>query len=277
MFVFALHAGTARDFAACISAVSAADGSRDVTGPTRLPLPGSRRARLGFGLLAATALSACVTGSEAGNPRTGTTRVDDGVSLRENMSRAEVEAMMGPPDGMQPTSDQIGYQYLGRRAPGRGTARAEYYVIFQNDRLVGWGIGRVRTVPGPSGPTLLVELLGADGIPQALEVSPPETSEPVPPSPIAAAPAATPPTSSEAPLEHEAGRAEAPAPDTGQAIAPPEPPVRRPEVTPTSIAAAPSAEAVPHGGNPESGALRKMLAGVRRGMEPASAIDEPIR
>lgn len=67
-------------------------------------------------------------------------------SLSEGMSRAEVESVLGRPDGFQRSGTQVGYQYTNRFVPWTGQ-RADYYTVFENDQLTQWGTGEIR--PGP--------------------------------------------------------------------------------------------------------------------------------
>jgi hypothetical protein len=96
-----------------------------------------------YQLLLVTILSACTAGESMS-------------SLREGMSRAEVEAVLGRPDGFQRSDDQVGYQYANRLMSGWGWDRADYYALFDGGRLVQWGPGEIRTGSGPNVGTLVV-------------------------------------------------------------------------------------------------------------------------
>jgi hypothetical protein len=123
---------------------------------------GPLRVRSGLGLLATAALAACTTvGQQANQPQASARRADVAATggLRWDMPRAEVDALIGQPDGMQQGHGEVVYQYLARPAPGRGDGRADYYAIFRDERLAGWGTGRVRTVPGPVEAGLVVDTL----------------------------------------------------------------------------------------------------------------------
>ena len=74
----------------------------------------------------------------------GCTAGESATSLREGMSPAQVEAIMGRPDGFQRSGDKVGYQYTNRLISGWSWDRADYYAIFQDDRLSQWGAGVVR-------------------------------------------------------------------------------------------------------------------------------------
>jgi hypothetical protein len=72
------------------------------------------------------------------------------------MSPAEVEAVLGRPDGFERAGDFVGYQYADRLISGWSWDRADYYAIFENERLVRWGSGHVRQGTGPEFGTLVV-------------------------------------------------------------------------------------------------------------------------
>jgi hypothetical protein len=72
------------------------------------------------------------------------------------MTRTEVEAIMGRPDGFQRSGDIVGYQYTDRLISGWSWNRADYYALFRDDRLTQWGPGEVRQGQGPNVGTLVV-------------------------------------------------------------------------------------------------------------------------
>ena len=72
------------------------------------------------------------------------------------MTRDQVIAVMGQPDGFQRAGDRVGLQYTNRLISGWSWDRADYFAIFENDRLVAWGPGEVRTGTGPNTGTLIV-------------------------------------------------------------------------------------------------------------------------
>ena len=84
----------------------------------------------------------------------GCTTGENATSLREGMSPTQVEAIMGKPDGFQRSGDRVGYQYTNRLISGWGWDRADYYAIFQDDRLSQWGPGEVRQ--GQQGGVLVI-------------------------------------------------------------------------------------------------------------------------
>lgn len=71
------------------------------------------------------------------------------------MTRAEVESVLGRPDGFQRSGSMVGYQYTNRLISGWSWDRADYYAVFDNDRLMQWGPGYVRQGQAP-GSTLVV-------------------------------------------------------------------------------------------------------------------------
>ncbi|MGH9173484.1 MAG: hypothetical protein ACRD1H_03955, partial [Vicinamibacterales bacterium] len=52
--------------------------------------------------------------------------------------------------------DLVGYQYTNRLISGWSWDRADYYAIFDKERLVRWGSGHVRQGTGPKIGTLVV-------------------------------------------------------------------------------------------------------------------------
>ncbi len=78
--------------------------------------------------------------------------------IREGMSRQQVEAIMGKPDGFKRAGDYESIQYAHRLVTGWAWDRADYNVILKNDRVVEYGIGEVRVKDGPSTILILVPL-----------------------------------------------------------------------------------------------------------------------
>ena len=70
--------------------------------------------------------------------------------LQEGMSRQQVEGKLGKPDGFQRDGQLVRYQYTDRMISGWGWDRADYYAVFNDDRLVQWGTGDVREKAGPA-------------------------------------------------------------------------------------------------------------------------------
>lgn len=88
-------------------------------------------------------LSACTTGEQAS-------------SLREGMSPAQVEAVLGKPDGFARDGAVVSYQYTNRLISGWGWDKADYVVVFNEDRLAGWGPGQIRQGHGPNVGAIMV-------------------------------------------------------------------------------------------------------------------------
>lgn len=152
--------------------------------------PGSARAiasaRRGAGPIglfaAAAALTACASGQDPGGPRAGTVPADVALArLSQNMSRAEVEALLGQPDGMQQVPGEVGYQYLARPVPRRGVDLTDFYAVFRDDRLVGWGVGGVQAVADAGQPTLVIAALGDGTRPSPPPAAPAPGGLPPPP------------------------------------------------------------------------------------------------
>lgn len=76
--------------------------------------------------------------------------------IHEGMSRAEVDELLGKPDGFRRDGNFVGYTYSNRLISGWSYDRADYHVIFENDRAVQWGAGEVRQGTGPNVGTLLL-------------------------------------------------------------------------------------------------------------------------
>ncbi|MGI9047442.1 MAG: hypothetical protein ACR2FI_11795 [Burkholderiales bacterium] len=66
-------------------------------------------------------------------------------NLEEGMSKEQVIAIMGKPDGFQRSGEYEALKYTNRVISGwdvRG--KADYAMILKNGRLVEWGAGQVR-------------------------------------------------------------------------------------------------------------------------------------
>jgi hypothetical protein len=87
--------------------------------------------RLIFALALVVTLSACVTGERMR-------------SIREGMSKDEVIATLGNPDGFQRSGDDEALRYTNRLISGWSWDRADYNVILRNGRVVEYGAGQVR-------------------------------------------------------------------------------------------------------------------------------------
>ena len=87
--------------------------------------------RLFFALALVATLSSCVTGERMR-------------SIREGMSKDEVIATIGNPDGFQRSGDDEALRYTNRLISGWSWDRADYNVIIRNGRVVAYGAGQVR-------------------------------------------------------------------------------------------------------------------------------------
>ena len=87
--------------------------------------------RLAFALALVATLSACVTGERMR-------------SVREGMSKDEVIATLGNPDGFQRSGDDEALRHTNRLISGWSWDRADYNVILRNGRVVEYGAGQVR-------------------------------------------------------------------------------------------------------------------------------------
>lgn len=87
--------------------------------------------RLAFALALVVPLSACVTGERMR-------------SIREGMSKDEIIATLGNPDGFQRSGDYEALGYTNRLISGWSWDRADYNVILRNGRVVEYGAGQVR-------------------------------------------------------------------------------------------------------------------------------------
>ncbi|MGQ0522762.1 MAG: outer membrane protein assembly factor BamE domain-containing protein, partial [Betaproteobacteria bacterium] len=74
------------------------------------------------------ALSACVTGEQM-------------QSVREGMSKEQVVAILGNPDGFQRAGDYEALRYTNRLISGWSWDRADYNVILRSGRVVEYGPG----------------------------------------------------------------------------------------------------------------------------------------
>ena len=77
------------------------------------------------------ALAACATGERM-------------QSVREGMSKDEVLAALGNPDGYQRSGDYEALRYTNRLISGWSWDRADYNVILRNGLVVEYGPGQVR-------------------------------------------------------------------------------------------------------------------------------------
>lgn len=98
------------------------------------------KARFAVALLAVAGLiSGCVTGQKMGD-------------IHEGISKREVVAILGNPDGYQRTGEYEALRYTDRLISGWSWNRTDYTVILQNGRVSEYGPGQVRQ----DGPSVLV-------------------------------------------------------------------------------------------------------------------------
>jgi hypothetical protein len=76
-------------------------------------------------------LTACVTGDRMQN-------------VREGMSKDDVIATLGNPDGFLRKGDYEALRYTNRLISGWSWDRADYNVILQDGRVIAYGPGQVR-------------------------------------------------------------------------------------------------------------------------------------
>ena len=65
-------------------------------------------------------------------------------SMREGMSKDEVIAVLGNPDGFQRSGDYEALRYANRLMSGWSWDRADYNVILRSGRVVEYGPGQIR-------------------------------------------------------------------------------------------------------------------------------------
>ena len=73
-------------------------------------------------------------------------------SVHEGMTRSEVVAILGDPDGFQHAGDSEAIKYTNRLISGWAWDRTDYDVILVNGRVVASGNGEVRE----RGPNMLI-------------------------------------------------------------------------------------------------------------------------
>jgi len=77
-------------------------------------------------------------------------------SLRPGMTKAEVIARLGQPDGYRQVNNQEVLSWNNRLSSGWSWDRADYNVIITNGRVTEYGQGQVR--PKPNGTVVIVPL-----------------------------------------------------------------------------------------------------------------------
>lgn len=94
-------------------------------------------------LLAVLTLSACVTGEKMS-------------SVRPGMTKAQVIAILGQPDGYRKVDNQEILSWNNRLSSGWAWDRADYNVIVSDGKVVEYGQGQVR--PKQNGTLVIVPL-----------------------------------------------------------------------------------------------------------------------
>jgi len=74
----------------------------------------------------------------------GCTTGDRITGLREGMTPTQVTEVMGAPTGQQRSGNLLRYDYTNALISGWSWDRADYYAVFEDDKLVQWGTGEVR-------------------------------------------------------------------------------------------------------------------------------------
>ena len=86
-------------------------------------------------------LIGCATGEKMG-------------SLRPGMSTAEVQSILGRPDGFRTVDGHEVFSYSNRATSGWSWDRADYNVVFRDGKVVEYGAGEVR--PGQRPGTIVI-------------------------------------------------------------------------------------------------------------------------
>lgn len=88
--------------------------------------------KLLFILVIAGFLSGCATGQVVRN------------DIRQSMTKQQVVAALGNPDGVQTSGSYEALEYANRLISGWSWDRADYYVILNNGVVTSYGPGQVR-------------------------------------------------------------------------------------------------------------------------------------
>lgn len=81
-------------------------------------------------------LAGCTTGEKIHNVQVG-------------MTKAQVVAMLGTPDGDAVNGNKEQIQYSNRLASGWGWDKGDYYVTFEDGKVVQYGSGEIRSAGAP--------------------------------------------------------------------------------------------------------------------------------
>ena len=88
--------------------------------------------RLLFSLAVVGLLSGCATGQVVRN------------DIRQGMTKQQVVAALGNPDGVQTSGNYEALEYANRLISGWSWDRTDYYVILNNNVVTSYGPGQVR-------------------------------------------------------------------------------------------------------------------------------------
>jgi len=81
------------------------------------------------------------------------------MNVHEGMTKEDLAGVIGRPDGYKRAGNQEVYSYADRVISGWDVrARADYYFIFENDQLIEWGTGQVRTHPTNTGTMVFIPI-----------------------------------------------------------------------------------------------------------------------
>lgn len=81
-------------------------------------------------------IAGCTTGEKIHNVQVG-------------MTKAQVIAMLGQPDGDAVNGNKEQIQYSNRLASGWGWDKGDYYVTFEDGKVVQYGSGEIRSAGAP--------------------------------------------------------------------------------------------------------------------------------
>jgi hypothetical protein len=87
---------------------------------------------------------AIIIGALAGMAVLGCTTGERISGLQEGMTPAQVTDIMGAPTGQQRAGYVLRYEYTNALISGWSWDRADFYAVFENDKLTQWGTGEVR-------------------------------------------------------------------------------------------------------------------------------------
>jgi hypothetical protein len=77
------------------------------------------------------------------------------VDLEEGMSKKEVIGILGRPDSFKRAGNKTAIQYTNKLITGWSWDRADYFVIFEDDKVIEYGTGVVRVKQSTAGPVFI--------------------------------------------------------------------------------------------------------------------------